>query len=49
MESMLNEACADDLTVMFQWGRPGLKRILEILKEFEAVSGLQINIKKHSL
>ena len=42
---MLNEAYADDLTVMYQWGRPGLKRILDILKEFEAVSGLQINIK----
>ena len=49
MESMVNEAYADDLTVMFQWGKPGLKRILSILKEFEAVSGLQINIKKHSL
>ena len=49
MESMLNEAYADDLTVMYQWGRPGLKRILDILKEFEAVSGLQINIKKDSL
>ena len=46
---MLNEAYADDLTVMFQWGRSGLQRILEILKDFEAVSGLQINIKKHSL
>ena len=30
---------------MFQWGRLGLKRILSILKEFEAASGLQINIK----
>ena len=49
MESMLNEAYADDLTVMFQWGRPGLKKILDILKEFEAVSGLQINIKKTQL
>ena len=49
MESMLNEAYADDLTVMFQWGRLGLKRILSILKEFEAVSGLQINIKKTQL
>ena len=48
MESMLNEAYADDLTVMFQWGRPGLKKILDILKEFEAVSGLQINIKKNT-
>ena len=44
LESMLNEAYADDLTVMFQWARSGLKRILEILNEFEAVSGLQINI-----
>ena len=49
LESMLNEAYADDLTVMFQWARSGLKRILEILNEFEAVSGLQINIKKRSL
>ena len=49
MESMLNEAYVDDLTVMFQWGRPGLKRLLFFFKEFEAVSGLQINIKKHSL
>ena len=49
MESMLNEAYAEDLTVMFQWGRPGLKKILDILKEFEAVSGLQINIKKTQL
>ena len=49
MESRLNEAYADDLMVMYQWGRPGLKRILDILKEFKAVSGLQINIKKHSL
>ena len=49
LESMLNEAYADDLTVMFQWARSGLKRILEILNEFEAVSGLQINIKKTQL
>ena len=34
LESMLTEAYADDLTIMFKWGRAGLKRILTILQEF---------------
>ena len=34
LESMISEAYADDLTVMFKWDKRGLKRILEILKEF---------------
>ena len=49
MESMLSEAYADDLTIMFKWGRAGLKRILTILKEFEGVSGLKINVNKTQL
>ena len=46
---MLSEAYADDLTIMFKWGRAGLKRILTILKEFEGVSGLKINVNKTQL
>ena len=46
---MLTEAYADDLTIMFKWGRVGLKRILKILQEFEMVSGLKINVKKTQL
>ena len=42
---MLSEAYADDLTIIVKWDRIGLKRILTILKEFEAVSGLQINVQ----
>ena len=49
LESMLSEAYADDLTIMFKWGRAGLKRILTILKEFEGVSGLKINVNKTQL
>ena len=48
LESMLSEAYADDLTIIVKWDRIGLKRILTILKEFEAVSGLQINVTKHN-
>ena len=46
---MLSEAYADDLTIMFKWGRAGLKRLLTILKEFEGVSGLIINVNKTQL
>ena len=46
---MLSEAYADDLTIMFKWGRAGLKRILTVLKEFELVSGLKINVNKTQL
>ena len=46
---MLSEAYADDLTIMFKWGRAGLKRILTILKEFEGVSRLKINVNKTQL
>ena len=49
LESMLNEAYADDLTIMFKWDQNGLKRILMILKEFEAVSRLKINVNKTQL
>ena len=37
------------LQIMFKWGRAGLKRILTILKEFEGVSGLKINVNKTQL
>ena len=49
LESMLNEAYADDLTIMFKWDQNGLKRILMILKEFEAVSRLKINVNETQL
>ena len=34
---------------MFKWDQNGLKRILKILKEFEAVSRLKINVNKTQL
>ena len=49
LETMLTEAYADDLTILFKWDRAGLKRIVEILEEFALVSGLQINVKKTQL
>ena len=49
LESMLNEAYADDLTIMFKWDQNGLKCILRILREFETVSGLKINVNKTQL
>ena len=49
LETMLTEAYADDLTILFKWDRAGLKRIVEILEEFALVSGLQINVKKNAV
>ena len=49
LESMLNEAYADDLTIMFKRDQIGLKCILRILREFETVSGLKINVNKTQL
>ena len=49
LESMLNEVYADDLTIMFKWDQNGLKCILRILREFETVSGLKINVNKTQL
>ena len=49
LETMLTEAYADDLTILFKWDKAGLKRIVEILEEFALVSGLQINVEKTQL
>ena len=49
LESMLAEAYADDLTILFKWDRIGLNCILKILRDFAKVSGLEINEKKTQL
>ena len=46
---MLAEAYADDLTILFKWGRIGLNCLLKILRDFSRVSGLEINEKKLQL
>ena len=46
---MLAEAYADDLTILFKWDRIGLNCLLEILRIFSRVSGLEINEKKTQL
>ena len=46
LESMLAEAYADDLTILFKWDRIGLNCLLKILRDFSRVSGLEINEKK---
>ena len=43
IESMLSEAYADDLTILFRWDRIGLGCIIRIIRDFERVSGLAIN------
>ena len=49
LESMLAEAYADDLTILFKWDRIGLNCLLKILRDFARVSGLEINEKKTQL
>ena len=49
LESMLAEAYADDLTVLFKWDRIGLNCLLQILRDFSRVSGLEINEKKNAI
>ena len=49
LESMLSEAYADNLTVLFKWDRIGLNCLLKILRDFSRVSGLEINEKKTQL
>ena len=46
LESMLAEAYADDLTILFKWDRIGLNCLLKILWDFSRVSGLEINERK---
>ena len=48
LETMLTEAYADDLTILFKWNREGLLRIKTILEGFAKVSGLTINVKKNT-
>ena len=49
LETMLTEAYADDLAILFKWNREGLLRIKTILEGFAKVSGLTINVKKTQL
>ena len=49
LDSSCIEAYADDLTILFKWNLLGLARILRIIKDFDAVSGLQINVGKTQL
>jgi hypothetical protein len=48
-ERAMSEAYADDLTIIFKMSDEGVGVILELLKEFESVSGLAINIGKTQL
>jgi hypothetical protein len=47
--NQLLEAFADDLTVLFKWSLNALGRIIIILNEFGAMSGLNINKSKTNL
>jgi hypothetical protein len=47
--NQLLEAFADDLTVLFKWSINALGRIIVILNEFGAMSGLNINKSKTNL
>jgi len=49
IDSSCIEAYADDLTILFRWGILSLARILKIIKDFENVSGLKINVDKTQL
>ena len=49
LESMLAEAYADDLTILFKWDRIGLNCLLKILRDFSRVSGLESNEKKNAI
>jgi hypothetical protein len=48
-ESAMSEAYADNLTIIFKMSNEGVGVILELLREFETVSGLSININKTQL
>jgi hypothetical protein len=49
LEPSTGEAYADDLTIIFKMGEDGVRQILKLLKDFEKVSGLEINIGKTQL
>jgi hypothetical protein len=45
----LAEAYADDLTIMIKWDLTYVKEVITIIKDFELVSGLEINVNKTQL
>jgi hypothetical protein len=49
LEPSTGEAYADDLTIIFKMGEDEVRQILKMLKDFEMVSGLEINIGKTQL
>jgi Reverse transcriptase (RNA-dependent DNA polymerase) len=46
MASSIAEAYADDLTIMIKWSVRNVIRIIEIIRSFGLVSGLDINVNK---
>jgi hypothetical protein len=49
LEKLTSETYADDLTIIFRMSENSVEIILRLLREFELVSGLAINIGKHNL
>ncbi len=49
LEKLTSETYADDLTIIFRMSENGVDIILKLLREFEQVSGLVINIGKTQL
>jgi hypothetical protein len=47
--TLLAEAYADDLTIMIKWDLTYVKEVIMIIKDFELVSGLEINVNKTQL
>jgi hypothetical protein len=49
LEKLTSETYADDLTIIFRMSENSVGKILTLLREFEQVSGLMINIGKTQL
>ncbi len=49
LEKPTSETYADDLTIIFKMSENSVNVVLQVLREFEAVSGLAINIDKTQL
>ncbi len=49
MEKLTSEAYADDLTILFKMSNDSVGKILQMLRDFEQVNGLTINIGKKQL
>jgi hypothetical protein len=49
LDTLLAEAYADDLTIMIKWDLTYVKEVIKIIKDFEWVSGLEINVNKTQL